>query len=177
MIKHKEEITNAFRDRFNEVELLFSDMDEQTYLYSPEGRWSSGQHLQHLILATKPIISAINLPKFALKYKFGLTNRETRSYNQVYNKYTKGLAAGYSAVESVWPEEQLYNKKSEKIKTFSQLGQKLIKVCDKWSEKDLDRFILPHPAMGKMPIREILFFTEFHTLHHINILKSNYINQ
>lgn len=38
----------------------------------------------------------------------------------------------------------------------------------KWSDKALDSYLLPHPLLGKMTVREILFFTLYHNLHHVN---------
>ena len=37
---------------------------------------------------------------------------------------------------------------------------------DSFSEKDLDNYILPHPLLGKLTIREMLFFTIYHVQHH-----------
>ena len=44
----------------------------------------------------------------------------------------------------------------------------------KWKEKDLDIYLLPHPLLGKMTIREIVLWTAYHTEHHYKILKANY---
>ncbi len=35
-----------------------------------------------------------------------------------------------------------------------------------WSDKNLDKVLLPHPLLGKMMVRELLHFTYFHTDHH-----------
>src|SRR5579859_3509649 len=35
-----------------------------------------------------------------------------------------------------------------------------------WSEIDLDRYRLPHPLLGKLTVREMLFFTVQHLAHH-----------
>ncbi len=37
---------------------------------------------------------------------------------------------------------------------------------NKWSDKNLDQVLLPHPLLGKIMVRELLFFTHFHTEHH-----------
>jgi uncharacterized damage-inducible protein DinB len=31
----------------------------------------------------------------------------------------------------------------------------------------LDRLRLPHPALGKLTVREMLFFTIYHNIHHV----------
>ena len=44
----------------------------------------------------------------------------------------------------------------------------------KWSDNDLDNYILPHPLMGKMTIREIIMWTTFHVEQHTKTLQNNY---
>ena len=51
-------------------------------------------------------------------------------------------------------------------KKLSALINKLNKKIDSFDEKDLDRYILPHPLLGKLTIREMLFFTVYHVQHH-----------
>ena len=35
------------------------------------------------------------------------------------------------------------------------------------SQADLDRYRLPHPLLGKLTVREMLFFTVYHNYHHV----------
>jgi hypothetical protein len=43
----------------------------------------------------------------------------------------------------------------------------------KFSEKDLDTLILPHPLLGKVTLREMLYFTIYHVQHHVEQVKTN----
>ena len=52
--------------------------------------------------------------------------------------------------------------------------KRLAKKIQKWTESDLDTYLLPHPLLGKMTIREIALWTAYHTEHHYKILKLNY---
>jgi len=47
-------------------------------------------------------------------------------------------------------------------------GTEMQAALGKWSDKALDNYLLPHPLLGKMTVREILFFTLYHNLHHVN---------
>jgi uncharacterized damage-inducible protein DinB len=49
---------------------------------------------------------------------------------------------------------------------WQSMGQLYAKNVERWSEKELDKRQLPHPLMGKLTLREMLFFTHYHTLHH-----------
>jgi hypothetical protein len=37
--------------------------------------------------------------------------------------------------------------------------------------------ILPHPLLGKITIREMLYFTAYHVQHHENIIKRDLKNK
>jgi len=36
----------------------------------------------------------------------------------------------------------------------------------KYNEQQLDSYILPHPLIGKLTLREMLYFTLYHAEHH-----------
>ena len=48
------------------------------------------------------------------------------------------------------------------------------KTLNHWSDKQLDTYILPHPLMGKMPVREIIIWAAYHVEHHTEILQEKY---
>ena len=58
---------------------------------------------------------------------------------------------------------------------FQKQGKKLVSTIGKWSDSDLDKYLLPHPLLGKMTIRELLLWTTYHNYHHLNNLKENYL--
>jgi len=42
-----------------------------------------------------------------------------------------------------------------------------------FSEEDLDKLILPHPLLGKLTLREMMYFTIYHVQHHQRIVERN----
>ncbi|NBX80802.1 MAG: DinB family protein, partial [Flavobacteriales bacterium] len=42
---------------------------------------------------------------------------------------------------------------------------------DNFTEDDLDKYVLPHPLLGKLTLREMLCFTIYHVKHHVEIIK------
>jgi hypothetical protein len=38
-------------------------------------------------------------------------------------------------------------------------------------EAKLDNFIAPHPLLGKITLRELCYFTIYHTQHHLHNIK------
>jgi hypothetical protein len=49
-----------------------------------------------------------------------------------------------------------------------EVGNRLYEILQKWPENDLDKYRLPHPLLGKLTLREMLFFTLYHNRHHMN---------
>ncbi|MBK7609450.1 MAG: hypothetical protein IPI18_20745 [Saprospiraceae bacterium] len=39
-----------------------------------------------------------------------------------------------------------------------------------FSEAEIDRYLIPHPLVGKITMREMFYFTVFHAGHHQNNL-------
>ena len=46
----------------------------------------------------------------------------------------------------------------------------LTRALEAWDDVDLDRCRLPHPLLGKLTVREMMFFTLYHYEHHRAII-------
>ena len=96
---------------------------------------------------------------------------------------------GVQATENYMKSHNQSHNTIRSIKKIRQIvhpitRQELVDIVDIWidasmklSEKDLDKYILPHPLLGRMPLREMLFFTIYHTQHHTNSIKELYGEQ
>ena len=142
-----------------------SDTDFQR---KPGDKWTAGQQLEHIIKSVKPVDMAFGLPLFVLKMKFGLSNRPSISYDALVEKYLKVLDENkdYVLPERFAPEEISLSSKEKKLHKLEKLVQKLAVRLTRFSEDELDAHILPHPVMGKLTLREILYFTIYHVHHH-----------
>ena len=58
------------------------------------------------------------------------------------------------------------------IKKYVLHKEKLIAKIEKQTESDLDKYILPHPLLGKVTLREMLYFTIHHNEHHLELLRN-----
>lgn len=168
----KEEIALALNEKVDTFINYVMVMNKDAFESAPEGKWNAGQNLDHLIRSIKPLQLAYSLPKFFLKLRFGLSNRPTRSFNELVTKYKTRLAAGGRASGPFIPTPVLFEKKETLINEYVKQKNKLIKKIKRQNEKDLDKFILPHPLLGKLTLREMLFFTIHHNEHHLELLKS-----
>ncbi len=54
--------------------------------------------------------------------------------------------------------------------------QTLCSKLEKFDEIERDTYILPHPLLGKLTIREMLYFTIYHVAHHKELVMKSKIN-
>lgn len=140
---------------------------------NPQGKWSVGQHLAHLIESVAPVNQAFYLPKFALAWIFGKANRPSRSYTELVQRYTDKLAEGGVATGRFVPKTIVLSQKNKLLSDYEKHKNRLIKHLQNFTEKDLDTLIAPHPLLGKITLRELMYFTIYHTEHHLKLIAGN----
>jgi hypothetical protein len=170
-IQDKQEIVEALNREVNSFNNYISALSKDQFEATPESKWSAGQNLDHLIKSIKPLQLAYSLPKFILKMMFGKANRPSKTYDELVLKYKAKLAAGGRASGPFIPPPISFDKKDVLLKKYEGHKKSIIKKIEKQSEGDLDNYILPHPLLGKITLREMLFFTVHHNVHHLELLK------
>lgn len=136
------------------------------------GKWSDGEHLDHIRKSTRALNKAYKLPKLILRYKFGLMNRPEKSYAQTKEKYLKFLQENeVKAPPPYQPEKLTATDKLRLIKWLKEEKETMKAYIDKESEKNLTKYIIPHPINGKLSLREFIYLTAFHAEHHLNLMK------
>lgn len=172
----KEAITELIDSKHTSLISWLEQQPEDSWTQGPEGKWTTGQHALHLLQSIKPLNTALSLPKFVLKYKFGKTNRPVRDFNVIVKRYQERLedAKGKTYKGSQNMKVPSLKEKEYILDQLQTESKKLQYKTKKMSDKDLDNLILPHPLMGKMPIREIIMWTGYHVQHHTETLKSKY---
>jgi|SRR5215203_1901288 len=171
-IHDKPQIISALNENIDAFNNYISTLNKEQFEVSADGKWSAGQNLDHLIRAIKPLQLAYGLPKFVLRILFGKTNRPSKTYDQLVAKYKAKLASGGRASGPFIPPSISFEKKDELIKKYANQKQKLIAKIEKQNEKYLDVYILPHPLLGKVTLREMLYFTIHHNEHHLETVKN-----
>lgn len=173
----KQQIHNLINDKHQALIQFLNTHDDLKWNQGPEGKWTTGQHVIHLIQSTKPLNKALSVPKFILQYKFGKANRNARSYDEVVTRYLDKLAKVDGKITSPYSSKMPETPPTGKDELINELTKQkdiLLKKLDKHSEKQLDKYLVPHPAMGRMILREIIMWSAYHTEHHHKSLKANY---
>lgn len=163
---NKETLASLLRDNHAAFLAEIGSLTDEALCFAPEGKWSALQQLDHIVRAVKPVTLAFSMPKFILQWRFGTANRSSRFYEQLVEKYKRKLSEGGRASGPFVPPVSAAQHKKELVKKLSELVASLARKTSSCSEKTLDRFILPHPLLGKLTLREMLYFTAYHVQHH-----------
>lgn len=172
----KVEIADLIEEKHQE---LFSWLEKQpieNWTKGPNDKWTTGQHVRHLVNSLQLLNNVLSYPRFFLKYKFGTSNRASRDYKTIANYYDEKLLESSEITEKINRKVKKPTvEQRERLLTRLQIQQKKLQYkTKKISEKNLDTLVVPHPVMGKLTIREVIMCTAHHTEHHFKILEKNY---
>ena len=94
----KEQIANLLDEKHGHLTQWLLEQEAQKWSLGPVGKWTTGQHVIHLIQSTKPLVLALSLPAFVLRFRFGKANRTSRDYSAIVARYHERLAANTNIV-------------------------------------------------------------------------------
>ncbi|MFZ2905910.1 MAG: DinB family protein [Cyclobacteriaceae bacterium] len=174
---NKSEIQQRLQENHHRFIKQIMELPEADFLKPTNGKWTAGQQLDHLVKAVSPVNLAFLLPGFLLKAIFGKANRASRSYNELVEKYKSKLAAGGKASAPFIPKPVEAGDREKLSKRLHALTASMVHQINSFSEEQLDTFILPHPLLGKLTFREMLYFTIYHSEHHEKQVLKNLENQ
>jgi DinB superfamily len=155
---------------FAEVIVSLNDKD---FLFSANEKWTAGQQLDHIYRSVSALNLGLALPKFIIRLYVGKANRPSKDYDALVAKYKLRLEAGGKAVGRFIPKPVSTDQKIKLKDKLQKAVNSLCKKIDKYNEKQLDYYILPHPLLGKLTVREMLYFTIYHAEHHRKLTLKN----
>jgi len=174
---NKSEILQQLRNNHSRFSKLITGLPDSDFLRSTNDKWTPGQQLEHIVKSVRPVSLALLLPNFFLRIAFGKANRPSRSYNELVTKYHAKLATGYKASAPFVPKAVVTSDRDGLAKRLQVLTNSLSEQISSYSENQLDTIILPHPLLGKLTLREMLYFTIYHAEHHEMQTLKNLENQ
>lgn len=169
---NKTALIEQFRNNHEELMMYIDRLSETEFKASTNGKWTPGQQLEHVYLCLVPIAKVLPSKTF-IQEKFGVMDRAVWNYDEVIHIYTSALSQGGKAPEKFLPAAVDFDRKvllmNDTTTTLSSISQSF----DTYTEKELDRLVLPHPLLGKLSIRELFFLMGYHATHHLNQTKQN----
>jgi len=173
-INTKSELLSALKDSNQRAENWFLIIPANDFFTRHGEVWSPSDNVDHLIKAVKPLSKALKLPKITIQAMFGKPAKPSMSYEELCDRYRAEIARGAQASGRYLPDQETAvgdaeSRKKELLDQWSKANEELLSVVEKWDESELDRYLLPHPLIGKLTIREMIFFTIYHNLRHASL--------
>lgn len=163
----KEAMIALLQQNYAQLIKQVSQLDNRALLHAPAEKWNALQQVDHLIKSVAPVNTAFGLPSFILSWRFGVANRPSRSYDALVDRYHIKLQAGGRASAPFVPAPDIaVSEKERLLKQLDKLTGKLAGRVHRYKEFTLDKYILPHPLLGMITLREMIYFTAYHASHH-----------
>ena len=174
---NKEQIADILRKNHAQFVRQLQQLNNADFCYAPEGKWTASQQLDHIIRSVSPVNMAMGLPKCIVKWKFGIANRPSKTFEALVEKYNLKLQEGGKASGRFVPPSVTSERKEKLLAQLTNVVEKLCLKTTKHSETSLDKYILPHPLLGKLTLREMLYFTAYHVEHHRQLVEKGLLGR
>ena len=164
----KESIFKGLQESFQIVQESIATLAPGEGQVGFAGKWNTAEQLEHLLLSNKPILKALHLPKEQLRHMFGELDRAGQNYNDLKARYLQILREqAIKAPPRFQPQSATMETLANARQKWKELEGGFAAVAAQWGEEELDAYVIPHPAMGNLSVREMLFFVIFHNAHHL----------
>lgn len=134
------------------------------------GKWTIAEEFEHILIANSGTARLLS-PAGRTVWRSGA--KPSRTYDTIKDEYLAGLAAnpGINNPNTNPSTEATQKTSTQQLTNWQKTNQALLGALDGISEDDLDNFtVWKHPFLGPFTVREMIYFTDFHTRHHTAIL-------
>lgn len=172
----KEHIADLLEEKDQTLLSFLEQQAAEKWLKGPSGKWTTGQQALHLLQCIKPLNDALSMPKYLLRFKYGKYTGQIRDYDSIVKLYIEQLdkKKGFTFKPSQKMKQPSLKDKKYILNRIQMENKKLQYKTKRISDTNLDTVLLPHPFLGKMPVREIIMWTAYHIEHHSRILQQYY---
>lgn len=168
-----EALTDDLRAAEADVAAFFGGLSIENLTLRAGDAWTAAEHLAHLNTAVSAVARGLAMPRWILRIRFGRNRKSRRTYQQLVDDYRGRLAGGGMAsgefipAREDGPTENATRRRHELLSRWERVNTRLRNALKQWNESDLDRIRLPHPLLGTISAREMVYFTMYHNRHHI----------
>jgi hypothetical protein len=144
---------------------FISSLSNEDLMRSHDNKWNPAQQLEHVYLCLRPVKLALSLPNIIPAILFGKSKKGSRTYESLVEAYQLKLKNGGNSPSMYKPKKSVRDVGKLKI-ALMHLVNNISNKLSQFKENDLDSFLLPHPLLGKLTARELVFFALYHVGHH-----------
>ena len=165
------EIKTSLSESLRGIADFLQQCPETAWHRSQEGKWTIAQEVEHILIANSGTARLLSPPGRTI-WRPGA--QPSRTYDAIKDEYLAGLAAnpGINNPATNPSAESAQKTLQQQLSNWQRTSQALLSAVDAISEVDLDEYtVWKHPFLGPFTVREMLYFTDYHTRHHTSILK------
>ncbi|HYR28149.1 MAG TPA: DinB family protein [Thermoanaerobaculia bacterium] len=170
----RDHLLRALEQQERKSAAYWSAFDTDAFFRRIGESWSPSEAVRHLNKSTRPVAKALRMPWLVLRFMFGKASRPSMTYDALVERYRTALAAGGEAgrfAPSVQSRSDAEEWRASIMRDYANVHRELRAAIARWPDARLDRLQLPHPLLGKLTVREMLFFTLYHQRHHVAVVE------
>lgn len=171
---NKAAIIHLLTENYSSFINTINGLTEEEYLFSDDDKWTAGQQLQHLVLCVKPLVQVFSMDASAIAQNFGVSDRPGLTYEALLISYLEKLSGGGKAPDRYVPSVTLPGR-AILTEALSAMIRSLCMKIEIFSEEELDSLCIPHPLLGKLTLREMLYNAIYHAEHHEKQVRQNLV--
>jgi hypothetical protein len=176
-VRNRSDIIEALSASEKEVADFFTSLSAEELSLRAGTAWTALEQLDHLNIGVAAVTRGFAAPKLLLRLRFGRPKRPGMSYIELRDDYRARLASGGRASGAFVPkpvelaDASILKHRDELVERWRRRHGRLRDAVSSWSEKHLDTIQLPHPLLGSISAREMLYFQIYHGEHHVAATK------
>ncbi len=163
---NKQEIIADLSAKHDAFVNYIHSLNEQEFTASINQKWTAGQQLEHIFKSVFPLARVTASQETLAKMNFGMAGRASKSYDLVMSEYELQISKGAKATAPFEPAAVGVEARAGLISKLQSTVDQLNNQIENFTEQELDEYLVPHPLLGKLTLREMLYFTGFHVVHH-----------
>jgi hypothetical protein len=135
--------------------------------------WAPVDQVRHLSKSMRAVTRGLTIPRLFLLLRFGWSRRPSRTFEALQADYKDALArggrAGRFGPAPLDAAEETEKGRARIMELHATTVESFAGALDGWSDDSLERYVLPHPLLGKLTVREMMYFTLIHNVHHVQV--------
>ncbi len=150
----------------DELAAFFAAIPDTRFFSGDAAHWGPAHHLGHLQIAHARIGKAFRVGAAMPAHPTGAS----RPYDAVREAYLAALATAppaFLANNPMTPSVDPAAGRDAAVAGFVDADRRMREAAATWSEAEWDARAIPHPVMGPLTAREMLFFCHAHDRHHL----------
>jgi hypothetical protein len=161
------EILAALETGTRDIETYFLSIPAAEFFGGDMAHWGPAHHLSHLTLGHVRVGRAFGAPAALPAHPTGAS----RPFAAIREAYVTGLPKAppeWLANNPLKPRLAEGATQPQVVADYTGAAERLRAAAAAWSEADADARVVPHPLLGALSAREMLFFFVLHDRHHLD---------